>query len=70
MDIIQFLTDSATGVSSMVVTIFTNLSSAFWTVSEAGKLTIQPLGQIGLLGAVVGVVWKGFGLLKSFIKLK
>lgn len=70
MDIIQFLTDSATGVSNMIVTIFTNLSSAFWTFSEAGKLSIQPLGQIAILGAVVGVVWKGFNLLKGFIKLK
>lgn len=69
MDIIQFLTDSATGISNMVVTIFTNLSSAFWTFTES-KLTIQPLGQIALLGAVVAVVWKGFSILRSFIKLK
>ena len=69
MDIIQFLTDSATGISNMVVTIFTNLSSAFWTFAES-KLTIQPLGQIALLGAVVAVVWKGFSILRSFIKLK
>lgn len=69
MDIIAFLTKAATGISTMVVNVFTNLSQAFWTVTE-GNLTIQPLGQIALLAAVVGVVWKGFAILRSFIKLR
>lgn len=69
MELIQFLTNAATGVSTMVVNVFSNLSKAFWTVTE-GNLTIQPLGQIALLAAVVGVVWKGFSILRSFIKLR
>lgn len=70
MELIEFLTNSAQGVSTMVVNVFTGLSRAFWTIGTEGEMSIQPLGQIALLAAVVGVVWKGFSILRSFIKLR
>lgn len=70
MELIEFLTNSAQGVSTMVVNVFTGLSRAFWVIGTEGQMSIQPLGQIALLAAVVGVVWKGFAILRSFIKLR
>lgn len=67
MGIVEVLTELGEGLASMFVTVLQTLAQIFFTVGEAGAITITPLGYIALISLVVTIVWRLFNFVRGLI---
>ena len=62
------LSDIGGGIAGLFVSILQTLATIFFTISEAGVVTMTPLGYLALIGLVIGVVYKLFNWVVRLVK--
>lgn len=70
MNIGQVLSDFGGAIAGMFVDIVQALTSIFFSVGEAGAITIEPLGYISMFGLVITVVFFVFRWISGLFKVK
>ena len=68
MGLSNALGDLGTGIATLFTNILQVLAQIFFTVSEAGAITITPLGYLALIGLVLGIVYFLFRWITSLIR--
>jgi hypothetical protein len=68
MDIVTALTNLGTGIAKLFTSVLQELATIFFTVSEAGAITMTPLGYLALIGLVVAIVYYLFRWISGLIR--
>lgn len=68
MGIANVLSELGTGVAELFVNVANGLAGIFFTVGEAGAITVQPLGYISLLSLVLTIVYFVFRWIVSLFR--
>lgn len=70
MGFVEAIVDIGSGVGELVVTAFETMSQIFFNVSDAGAITVQPLGYLALIGLTLSIIWRVFNYVKSLVKAR
>lgn len=68
MTITQILSDLGTAIATMFTNIVSELAKIFFTVSEAGAVTITGIGYLALISLVLGIVYFLFRWVSGLIR--
>lgn len=70
MTITAILGDLGTAIAGMFTNIVTELAKIFFTVGEAGAITITGIGYLALISLVLGIVYFLFRWVSGLIKAR